>query len=239
LPKSPRRTARDRGTGTDPLPRHPRRQPEQSTATSRAPQISRIRVSANRPSRLTSMATETLSTESRLTAERRGTGSSPGSRSTSLASPRIVVVHGATSARLCRGITTSRDRTTTGRRPIPAISHHHTSPRAGSALMRRLLPVATTSGRPTRLARRPGARRRRHNSHPPRWIGDERATREAPHQSARRRSPPSVRSARRREALRPRSCSVVCESCHHYATLASGASGGILIAMRTVTPGSR
>ncbi len=52
-----------------------RPQPGQSTATSRAPQISRIRVSANRPSRSTRTATETLSTESRLTAERRGTGS--------------------------------------------------------------------------------------------------------------------------------------------------------------------
>ena len=131
----------------------PGRQPGQSTATPRALQISRIRVSANRPSRLTSTATETLSTESRLTAERRGTGSSPGSRSTSLASPRIVVVHGGTSARRCRGITASRDKTTTGRRPISAISHHHTSPRAGNAFTRRRLPVATTPGRPTRRAR--------------------------------------------------------------------------------------
>jgi len=131
-----------------------RRQPWQSTATSRAPQISRIRMSANRPTRLTSTASETLSTESRLTAERRGTGSSPGSRTTSLARPRIVVVHGATSARRCRGITASRDSTTTGRRPISGISHHHTSPRAGSAFMRRPLPVATRRGRPIRLARR-------------------------------------------------------------------------------------
>ncbi len=156
------------------------RQEGQSTATSRAPQIARIRVSANRPSRLTSTATETLSTESRLTTERRGTGSSPGLRSTSLESPRMVVVHGATSARRCRGITASRDRTTTGRRPISAISHHHTSPRAGSALTRRPRPVATTPGRPTRPARRPGVRRRRRSSHPPRRIGGERAAHEAP-----------------------------------------------------------
>lgn len=83
-------------------------QTEQSTATARAAQISRMRGSATRPNRWTRMATETLSTESRLTAERSGTGSSPGSRTTSLASPRIVVVQGATSARRCRGITTSR-----------------------------------------------------------------------------------------------------------------------------------
>ena len=107
---------------------------EQSTATSRAVQMARIRVSASRPSRSTNTPTETLSTESRFTAERRGIGSDPGSRTTSLASPRMVVVHGATSARLSRGIAASRESTTTGRRPISAISHHQTSPRAGSAL---------------------------------------------------------------------------------------------------------
>ncbi len=109
-------------------------QPEQSTATSRAVQMARIRVSASRPSRVTNAPTETLSTASRFTAERRGIGSEPGSRTTSLASPRMVVVHGATSARLSRGIAASRESTTTGRRPISAISHHQTSPRAGSAL---------------------------------------------------------------------------------------------------------
>jgi hypothetical protein len=66
-----------------------------------------------------------------IDAERRGTGSSAGSRTTSLTSPRIVVVHGAISALPCRGITASRDSTTTGLPPIPAISHHQTSPRAG------------------------------------------------------------------------------------------------------------
>jgi len=55
-----------------------------------------------------------------LEAERVGTGSSPGSRTTSLARPRIVVVQGATNARRSRGIAASRDRTTTGRRPISA-----------------------------------------------------------------------------------------------------------------------
>jgi hypothetical protein len=110
-------------------------QPEQSTATARAAQISRMRVSRTRPSLLTRIVSETLSTESRFTADRRGTGSSPGSSTTSLTRPRIVVVHGAMSARRCRGMTASRESTTTGRRPISAISHHQISPRAGNSLM--------------------------------------------------------------------------------------------------------
>jgi len=146
---------------------------EQSTATARAAQISRIRVSRKRPNRLTRIEIETLSTESRFTADRRGTGSSSGSSTTSLTSPRIVVVHGAISARRCRGITASRDRTTTGRRPISAISHHHTSPRPGSALTTMPRPVETTPGRPTRLAPRGGARHRRRSSRPPRQSGSE------------------------------------------------------------------
>jgi hypothetical protein len=52
--------------------------PEQSTATSRAAQMARIRVSASRPSLLTKTETDTLSTESRFTAERRGIGSESG-----------------------------------------------------------------------------------------------------------------------------------------------------------------
>ena len=52
----------------------------------------------------------------------------------SLTSPRMVVVHGAIRARRCLGITASRDRTTTGRRPTSGSSHHQTSPRAGGAL---------------------------------------------------------------------------------------------------------
>lgn len=93
----------------------PGSQPVQSSATSRAAQISRFRGSASRPRRLTRTATETLSRESRLTAQRWGTGSLSGSRTTSLASPRIVVVHGATSVRRSRGIAALRDMTTTGR----------------------------------------------------------------------------------------------------------------------------
>ncbi len=150
---------------------------EQSTATARAAQTSRMRDSASWPIRLTRTTTETLSTESKLTAERRGIGSSPGSRTTSLASPRIVVVHGATSARRSRGIAASRDSTTTGRRPISANSHHHTSPRAGRPITRQLPLVETRPGRPTHPARWPGARRRPCSSRRPRRRGNERAAR--------------------------------------------------------------
>ena len=155
--------------------------PEQSTATPRAVQMARIRVSARRPSRSTNTATETLSTESKFTAERRGIGSQPGSRTTSLASPRMVVVQGATSARRSRGIAALRESTTTGRRPISAISHHHTSPRAGSALTSLRPPAATTPGRPTRRAHQPDAHRRPHSSHPPRPIDDEQVMPREPH----------------------------------------------------------
>ncbi len=160
---------------------------EQSTATSSAAQIARIRVSASRPSRLTNVATETLSTESRFTAERRGIGSDPGSSTTSLASPRMVVVHGATSARRSRGIAASRDSTTTGRRPTSASSHHQTSPRAGSVLTTRRQPGATTPGRPTRRVDQPAARRKRRRlpRSPP--IDNERAKRQEPHQRGQRR----------------------------------------------------
>lgn len=145
---------------------------EQSTAIASAAQISRMRVSAKRPIRSTSTATATLSTESRLTAERLGTGSSPGSRTTSLGSPRTVVVHGATNARRSLGIATSGDKTTTGRRPTSGSSHHHTSPRPGSELttLRRL--AETTQDPPTRPARRLRARRRRCSSRRPRRGGD-------------------------------------------------------------------
>jgi hypothetical protein len=54
-----------------------------------------MRSSLRLPIRSMSTPTETLSTESRFTAVRLPTGSSPGSSTTSLASPRIVVVHGA------------------------------------------------------------------------------------------------------------------------------------------------
>ncbi len=44
----------------------------------------------------------------------------------------MFVVHGATRARRSREIATSCDKTTTGRRPMSAASHHHTSPWAGN-----------------------------------------------------------------------------------------------------------
>lgn len=119
----------------------------QSTATANAEQISRMRSSPNLPRRWVRVPIETLSTESRLTADRRGIGSSPGSSCTSLASPRIVVVHGAISALRSLGMATSRERTTTGRRAISGSSHHHTSPLAGRSFTTKR-PRETTPSRP-------------------------------------------------------------------------------------------
>lgn len=103
----------------------------QSTATARAEQISPILSSPNLPRRSVSVPTETLSMESRFTADRTGIESSPASNSTSLASPRIVVVRGAIRALRSLGMAASRVSTTTGRRGISGSSHHHTSPLAG------------------------------------------------------------------------------------------------------------
>jgi hypothetical protein len=128
-----------------------------------------MRSSLSLPMRSTRMATDTLSTESRLIEDRRGIGSSSGSRTTSLAKPRTVVVHGATSARRNRGMTASRESTTTGRRPISGNSHHHTSPLAGRErpLTMPRPPLGTTPDRPTHRPPRAGARHRprmRHRS---------------------------------------------------------------------------
>jgi len=128
----------------------------QSTATSSAWQTSRILAPLSEPIRSTSSAVDTDSTESRLTAQRRPIGSSPGSRTTSLGKPRIVVVHGAIRARRSRGIATSRDSTTTGRRPISGGSHHHSSPRTGNELILPQRRYETRRGRPSRLGRRSG-----------------------------------------------------------------------------------
>lgn len=130
----------------------PRITHSQSTATSSAAQTSRILESARRPILSTRTPTATLSIESRFTAERRGTGSSPGSSTTSLGSPRIVVVQGATRVRRNRGIAASRDSTTTGLRPISGSSHHQTSPRDGNGLMKRRPPDGRNPRRPTRPA---------------------------------------------------------------------------------------
>lgn len=191
---------------------------EQSTATARAAHTWRIRSPANRPSRSTSTAMETLSTESRLTAQRRGIGSSPGSSNTSLASPRIVVVQGATSARRCRGMTESRDMTTTGRRPISAISHHQSSPLAGSSFTMPPRPGETMRDRPTRRVRRADARRTPRSSHRSRRRDVGQATRRAPGQSTRHLYTHDTSGGPAEATSHPPSCSAVCDSCHQYGT---------------------
>lgn len=133
----------------------------QSTATESASQTARMRSSPRRPSRLTRTPTDTLSTESRLTAHSRGTGSTPGSSTTSLGSPLMVVVHGAITARPSRGIATSRLNTTTGLLPISGSSHHQSSPRRGWSVTTRQRLNGTTQDRPTHRPRRPDARRTR------------------------------------------------------------------------------
>lgn len=121
-----------------------------------------------RPRRSVSEPTDTLSTESRLTAERRGTGSSSTSSTTSLGSPRMFVVHGAIKARPRRGIAASRDKTMTGRREISGSSHHQTSPLDGRSFTTTPRPRGRKPGHPThRLHRavvghRPHRQRRLH-----------------------------------------------------------------------------
>jgi hypothetical protein len=137
----------------------------QSTATANAEQISRMRSSPNLPSRSVSVPTETLSTESRFTADRTGIGSSPGSSCTSLASPRIVVVHGAINAFRSLGIATSLERTTTGRREISGSSHHHTSPLAGRPFTTKPQPREMTPSRPIRPTHPGDARHKRRMRH--------------------------------------------------------------------------
>lgn len=66
-------------------------QSEQSTAAKSAAQTTRMR-SSQPPKRSTRTAIDTLSTESRLTADRRGTGSSPGSSTTSVANPIVTKI---------------------------------------------------------------------------------------------------------------------------------------------------
>ena len=160
----------------------------QSTATSSAWQISRIRTPPSAPIRSISTAVETDSIESRFTAQRRPIGSSPGSRMTSLGKPRMVVVHGAMSARRSRGMAASRDRTTTGRRPISGGSHHHNSPRAGVALTWPKPHFGTKRGRPTHLCRQLGELRtqlrRRHRF---RQTGSYQGALSVPHRRVRHR----------------------------------------------------
>lgn len=136
---------------------------------------------------------------------------------TSLASPRIVVVHGATTTRRNRGMDAFRDRTITGRRPVPGGSHHQTSPRSGRGLMSRLPPVGMTPDRPIRQAHRSDAR----GTH---W---HRPCRSRPHDVVREELSTHRRSVRHpcwhrqpvglmREGRRRQSCLSVIAACHEY-----------------------
>jgi len=130
----------------------------QSTATASAAHTRSIRSSLRRPRRSTRADTETLSTESRFTTDRRGIGSSPVSSTTSLGRLRIVVVHGATGARRSLGMAGSRERMTTGRRPISDSAHHHTSPRAGRGVTIVPQPRGMKPDSPTHRVRREDGR---------------------------------------------------------------------------------
>src|SRR5713101_1898341 len=198
--------------------RRERGQFPQSTATSSAAHTCPIRSPLSRPSRSTSTPIETLSTESRFTADRRGTGSSPGSRATSLGRPRTVVVQGAIKTRRSLGIAASRDRTTTGRRPISGSSHHHTSPRAGRAVMTRPQRRETTQGRPTHQAHRGGVRRTRRKQHRLRSHGDGQVRLLARHPAAPHRSSPTADCVHSPKGSHQRWYSPSLVTCHHYAT---------------------
>ena len=190
----------------------------QSTATARAAQTCRIRSSASRPTLSTRTANDTLSRESRFTAHRRETGFSPGSRMTSLASPRMVVVHGATTVRRNRGMAASRDNTTTGLRPISGNSHHHTSPRFGSGVMMRWPPSATSRDRPTRRVDQPGVGHMRRSRRQSRLSDSAQSGRAARHPPWRHRSLRGEDCALLQASRHPPWCSAVCDSCHYYAT---------------------
>jgi len=177
-----------------------------------------MRSSPNLPRRSVSVPTETLSTESRFTADWRGIGSSPGSRRTSLASPRIVVVQGATSALRSRGIAAFRERTTTGRREISGSSHHHTSPLAGMSIMTRLQRPETMPGRPIHPARLVDGRRNWRTLHQSQLRDAGPPTHQELHPRALRHSVPTSVASRWLLATRPQLCSHVCVPCHNHAT---------------------
>ena len=189
----------------------------QSTATSRASHIDRMRWSLRRPIRSISTPRDTLSIESRLTAERCRTGSSPGSRTTSLANPRIVVVHGAIRERLRRSMAMFLERMTTGRLPMSGGSHHHSSPRAGRGVTWLLLRCGTTQGRPTRPVRPGDGRRSTAGSHH-RCLrrGCERAAPLALHRTAMRLCALDSPHGPAKGALRRRSCSLANVPWHDY-----------------------
>lgn len=181
-------------------------------------QTSRMRVSASLPIRCTSIASGRLSTESRFTAQRRGTGSSPGSSTTSLTKPRTFVVHGATSALRCRGIAASRESTTTGRRPIAGISHHHTSPRAGSAVTIAQPPRGTRPNRPIHRAQSADACHKWRSFRRSLPHDSDQSTRATPRRSLMRPSLRSARAVLHPADRRPPSCSAVFAPCHNHAT---------------------
>lgn len=183
-----------------------------------ARQISPILASDSRPIRSTRTAIDTLSTESRLTADGSGTGSSPGSSLTSLIRPRIVVVHGATRARRCRGMTASRDSTTTGLRPMFRGSHHHTSPRAGSGLTCVPQLPGMTQDRPMRLPDQAAHHRKLRSSRRSGLLDAVRVGPATPLLSFRNLSCLTVTPGRCPATLRRPWCLFVLSSCHDYAT---------------------
>lgn len=134
----------------------------QLRATLSAEQTWRIRSSLRRPIFSTKFEIETLSTESKFTAQRRPIGSSPGSSTTSLGRLRTVVVHGAISERRRRGMAASRDSTTTGLLSISGSSHHHSSPRSGNKLTKRPREHEMRSDCPTHPPHQSGNRHKPH-----------------------------------------------------------------------------
>jgi hypothetical protein len=162
-----------------------------------------MRSSLRRPIRCVSDPTETLSIKSRLTADTLGTGSSFGSSTTSLGSPRTMVVHGAITVLRSRGIATARDKTTTGRREISGSSHHQTSPRVGRPFMTIRPPLGMTQDRPTHRARLEVSRHKLHSLRQPGLDDVARGVRQAPHPAAQRRYFRLAVFWLLREALRP------------------------------------
>lgn len=190
----------------------------QSTATANAEQTSRIRLSSSLPSRSVSVLTEMLSTESRLTADRRGIGSSPGSSSTSLANPRIVVVHGATSALRSLGMATSRERTTTGRREMSGSSHHHTSPLVGMSVTTKLPLLGMMRGHPIRRTHRVERHRKSHIWHRSQRLDAGRAGRRGLHPEEPHPSNPTAIALPAQAVTHQLSCLLVLVPCHNHAT---------------------
>ena len=183
-----------------------------------AEQTSRIRLSSSLPNRSVSVLTETLSTESRLTTDRRGIGSSPGSSSTSLANPRIVVVHGAISVLRSLGMATSRERTTTGRREMSGSSHHHTSPFMGIAVTRRLPLLERMQGPPIRRALRAECRRRLRRRNRSQRFGTGQEGQLGLRREEPRRSDLTATVLHPQSVIRRLSCLLVSVPCHDYAT---------------------